>query len=510
VNVGAYIGFNSAWQNVMGPADKRPSADDIERMRQLIATGLENGAWGVSAGLDYKPAYYATTDEVIKVVEVAKHSRTNFTNHDRLTPESNFSSRTGIAETLAIGEAAGLVPVVTHMKAQGLAQGTADALLDLLHQSSARAHYAAADAYPYLAGQTGLGALIIPAWAQDGGREEMLKRFADPEQRARIVTEAEQAMKARFGGPEGVYLPATQRELTDVMRELQVSAGEAVVRLLEEGNAGAILRFGIEADIVKILQYPATSIACDCGATLSTRTHPRNYGTFPRVLGKYVRETKALTWEDAIRKMTALPANTIGMIDRGFLAPGMIADVTVFDPITIIDHATYEDPAKPSEGIRHVIVNGRFALRDGAPTGEQAGQVLTRSSHMPSRPMENRARIVAIRGPLTVGDAQVPIALDVAQPPRSRNAVGSLKVTDSRTNTTLEVKELGQLQVTNRWASFTGRARVLPSGDERAITVIVDVFDPEVSGRPATVTIQTDGEYQLTGTITSNRVVIGR
>lgn len=512
VNVGAFVGFNSAWQNVMGPADRRPTADEIERMRQAIVAGLERGAWGVSAGLDYKPAYFAKTDEVIKVVEVARPWRTNFSNHDRITPESNYSSRTGIAETIAIGEAADLVPIVTHMKAQGVEQGTAAALVDLLRQATARAHYTAADAYPYLAGQSGLGALIIPAWAQDGGRDKMLERFADPAQRARIVQEAEQAMKARFGGPEGVYLPATGRELTDVMREMQVSGGEAVVRLLEQNTAGAILRFGKEEDLVKILQYPATSIACDCGATTSTRMHPRNYGTYPRVLGRYVRETKTLTWEEAVRKMSGLPATMMGMVDRGFLAPGMAADVTVFDPETVIDRATYEEPAKLSEGIRHVVVNGRVALRDGAATGEQAGRTLTRTVHMPSRAMGiGRSRLVSSRGTVTTAEgAEVQMTLDLAQPARLRNAAGTFRLTDARTNMTLELRDPGLLQVANRWASFTGRARLMPSKEERTIVVIIDQFDPDASGRPATVIVQTDGDYQLTGTIPASRVAIGR
>src|SRR5262249_38119471 len=143
VNVGAYIGFNSAWSAVMGPADRRPTADDIAKMRQLIADGLESGAWGVSAGLDYKPADYAQTEGVIKAVDVAARWRTNVTNHDRLTPESNYSSRAGVAETIAIGEKTGIVPVVTHMKSQGREQGSAGALLDMMQQATARGHYTA-------------------------------------------------------------------------------------------------------------------------------------------------------------------------------------------------------------------------------------------------------------------------------------------------------------------------------------------------------------------------------
>src|SRR5262249_15159626 len=156
---------------------------------------------------------------------------------------------------------------------------------------------------------------------------------------------------------------------------------------LEKQNTSVILRFGSEVDLVKILQYPSTSIACDCGASLDTHNHPRFWGSFPRVLGHYVRETKALTWEDAVRKMSGLPAITIGMVDRGFIMPGMRADIAVFDPKTVIDHATYEQPTLPPDGVIHVLVNGRIALRDGKATGEQAGQSLLRSEHMPSREM---------------------------------------------------------------------------------------------------------------------------
>src|SRR5712692_3288080 len=402
VNIGAYIGFNSVWAAVMGPADRRATPDDIERMRGMIADGLEHGAWGVSAGLDYKPAYYAQVEEVVRVVEPAGKWRTNFPNHDRLTPESNFSSRAGVAETIAIGEKTRMVPVVTHMKSQGLEQGGAGTLLAMMEAATRRGDYTAADAYPYLAGQTGLGALLIPAWAQDGGRDTMLKRFQDPTLRARIVKETENAMRARFGGADGVYLPATKRQLADIVRDQQISPGEAVVRILEQGNETAILKFGSEADLVKILQHPTTSMACDCGATLNTRQHPRAWGSFPRVLGRYVREQHVLTWEDAIRKMTALPANTIGMVDRGYLAPGMTADVTVFDPNTIVDHATYEDPAQLSEGVRYVLVNGIVELRDGHVTGDRGGQVVSRTAHMPSRPMNTATpRRLSLKG--TIG-----------------------------------------------------------------------------------------------------------
>jgi N-acyl-D-amino-acid deacylase len=478
VNAGADIGFNSVWAQVVGLGDRRPTADDIVRMRRLITDGLTAGAWGVSAGLDYKPAYFAQTEEVIGVVDVAKSWRTYFTNHDRVTPESGFSSLAGMAETLAIGERAGLLPVITHMKVQGHEQGRADVILGQMRQTTARGTYVAADVYPYLAGQTGLVALIIPGWAQDGGREAMLKRFGNPAQRARIVNEAEAAMTARFGGAAGVYLPELKQELTAVMREMQVPAGEAVVRLLERGNFGIIARFGIEADLVKILQHPDSSVACDCGAVVRDAAHPRFYGTFPRVLGRYVREQQALTWEEAVRKMTGLPAATIGMVDRGLLAAGMAADVTVFDPATVIDHATFDEPMLPSDGIRFVLVNGRPALRDGQPTGERGGQALRRSPHMPSRPMNHDEARTAARRVTTGQDA---VVIDVKQEKGAHQARGTFRLTRKAEGVTLEISEFGQLQTARDWASFTGRARLRPADPARSVTVILDAGQIVVS-----------------------------
>jgi N-acyl-D-amino-acid deacylase len=500
VNAGAYIGFNSAWSDVVGPDNRKPTSSEVERMRELLLAGLESGAWGVSAGLDYKPAYFAQVEDVIRIVGVAAPWRTIFTNHDRITPESNFSSKAGIAETLAISGRANLVPVVTHMKAQGVEQGTAPAILRMMEQG----RYAAADAYPYLAGQSGLGALIIPGWAQEGGRDAMLRRFADPEQRARIVAEAEHAMKARFGGPAGVYVTTINRELTDVMKEMDVAGGEAIVRLLEERDMGAILRFGAEPDLVTILKHPATSIACDCGATPGEASHPRYYGTFPRVLGRYVRETKALTLEDAVRKMTGLPASTIGMVDRGFIAAGMAADITVFDPATVIDHATFEKPMELSEGIRHVIVNGRLALRDGKTTGERAGQLVLRTQHMPSRPMTTGERRVYASGNV----AESEVILDVRQEESGR-ARGSFRFTDSGSKATIEATELGLLQVSGTWASFTARAKWMPSNEERAITVIIDEIYPAASGA-AQVIVEAEDASVVAGALRGRASVLPR
>lgn len=500
VNVGANIGFNAVWASVMGQADKRPAPADIEEMRELIRRGLEQGAYGVSAGLDYKPGYYATAEEVGRVIDVARPWRTNFPNHDRLTPESGYSSRVGVAETIAIGGRSGLVPVVTHMKAQGREQGTAPALLQMMSEATAKGTYIAADVYPYLAGQSGLAALLIPGWALDGGRDAMLKRFADPGDRARIIKDAEEAMQARFGGPQGVYATGHGVELVSAMKEFGVSSpGEALLRLLEKADGGAILRFGVESDLVAILKYPHASVACDCGAVAGAATHPRYFGSFPRVLGRYVREQQALSWEDAVRKMTGLPAATIGLVNRGLLVPGMAADVAIFDPNTIADHATFEAPTAMPEGMRHVLVNGKLALKDGAVTGDKAGAVLLRGPHEPSRPMSaGVARKVSGR---TQG-SEVEVNLSVQQQPAQRLPRGRVKLLDRTSKTTFELTELGALQVMKGWAAVTGRGRA--GENERAMTVIVEQADPLDERTSTTITILGEDGFQLSRIVPKN------
>jgi len=293
-----------------------------------------------------------------------------------------------------------------------------------------------------------------------------------------------------------VFLPATKQQLVDVMRDQNARAGEAVVRILEAGNTTAILKFGSEEDLVAILKYPATAIACDCGATKDTRQHPRAWGTFPRVLGHYVRETRTLTWEDAIRKMTALPASTIGMVDRGFLAPGMAADVTIFDPQTVIDHSTYEDASRLSEGIRFVLVNGRMALRDGTPTGERVGRPLLRTRHMPTRPMTRREGKASARG--TIGD--VSVAIDVLQPANAAHAKGTLRIADAKTGEVMEAAEIGLLQTAENWSSFTAHVRFRLSRDEQWAVVIVDRGDP-AAPNATHVSVLVDGRERLGGVL---------
>jgi len=318
--------------------------------------------------------------------------------------------------------------------------------------------------------------LFIPGWALEGGRDAFVQRLRDRSARARIIRETEEGLVARVGSPANIRLIERNKTIAELMTEMGgVSAGEAIARVLEVENPGMIATFGIEPDLVKIMQYPDAAIACDCGAA-ARAAHPRFFGTYPRVLGRYVRETRAMPLADAVRKMTGLPATIIGMVDRGFIAVGMAADLAIFDSATVIDRATFEQPMAASEGIRFVLVNGRVALKDGEPTGITGGRALRRTRASVSRPM-----VVSLSLALEAEgvDSGRTLSVDLSQ--------RRLRVTGE--GETLEAIELGLLQTAPKWASVTGRLRDGTNGAEHAFVLIVDEAHSaatlEVDGRPA-------------------------
>jgi N-acyl-D-aspartate/D-glutamate deacylase len=467
VNYGLYSPFNAIWGAVVGLSDRRPTSAQIDSMRALVRRDLVGGAWGVSAGLDYQPAFFATTDEVVSVVDVARSWRTNFPNHDRVSVDNGYSSVAGMRQTLVIGELAGLVPVVTHMKLQGHEQGRAREALRMFDSVTQRGLFVAADVYPYLAGQTALSAFLIPGWAADGGREAMLARFRDSSTRARISTEMMEAIRARFGVADNIMVPDRGRNLAQLVGELGVrSVPDAVMALLTERQRGVIITFGIEPDLVEIMKWPNAAIACDCGAA-GTQSHPRYYGTFPRVLGRYVRTERRMSWEEAVRKMTTLPASIIGMVDRGAIAVGMAADLVVFDSTTVIDHATFEKPMEKPAGFRYVLVNGGVVLNDGEPTTRGGGRLLRRGASMPSRPASFAvARSVIVDVPTAT--------IRSTQGPSDRAAQGSVRL--AAPGLTLTSSSLGLLQSASGWAAISGRGTV--NGTETAFILMLDDRDP--------------------------------
>jgi N-acyl-D-amino-acid deacylase len=467
MNYGLYAPFNSIWGAVVGLSDSRPTQRQTDSMRALVRRGLTEGAWGVSAGLDYQPAFFAKTDEVIAVVDVARPWRTNFPNHDRVSPENGYSSMAGMRQTLVIGERAGLVPVVTHMKLQGHEQGRAAEAVRMFDSVTRAGTFVAADVYPYLAGQTALSALLIPGWAAAGGHDSMLARFRDSTTRLRIAREMNEAIRARFSTPDNIVLPDRGANLTQLMTQLGVaSVPDAVMALLTERQYGILATFGIEPDLIAIMRWRNSAIACDCGAA-PTNSHPRYQGSYPRVLGRYVRQQRLMSWEESVRRMTTLPASIIGMVDRGAVAVGMAADVVLFDSTAVIDRATFERPTEASEGIRHLVLNGRVVLRDGAPTGTGGGRILRRGLSMPSRPTRfDTARSVMVNAPGA--------SVSLTQGANDRSARGQLRITAP--GFVLVSTSLGLLQTMRGWGSVSGRGTV--NGADASFIVMLDERDP--------------------------------
>lgn len=457
VNVGAQIGFNAIWKSVMGDAQGRASIAQIEEMRARLTRALEAGAWGVSSGLDFAPLSGAHRDDIVAVLSAARDWHTNFPNHERLSPANGFSSLAGVAETIDIAESAGLMPVVTHIKLQGKEQGRTVDLLALIEAARGRGTSIAADIYPYTAGQTGLQDLLVPAWAQAGGRAAMLDRFSNNGLRGQIAEAAETTMAARFDGPRGVFVLAERAELSDLMKLEGVTAGEAVIRALERNPTPAILRFGNDRDVAELLRQPFVAVACDCGATLESNIHPRTYGTFPRILGKFSRSDKVLSLEAAIAKMTSLPAAISGMADRGLLRVGMAADITVFDPEVVADQATFENPARLSTGITEVIVNGRMAWRDEMPTGVRAGRILRRSAILPSRLPGREQAKVAGQLPISFGTRGAKLQFELggtSTPDRG----GKLAISSMAGANAFRSKRIGAIQRWDNWIAIAGWA----------------------------------------------------
>ncbi|MFZ4689822.1 MAG: N-acyl-D-amino-acid deacylase family protein [Polymorphobacter sp.] len=469
INYGAYIGFNSVWEAVVGNSDRRASAAEIGRMQALVRSGLQQGAFGVSAGLDYKPGFFATTAEVTEVVTAARGWRTNFPNHDRLFAGNGFSSFAGQAETIAIAKAAGLMPVVTHMHLLSRDQGRADDAFRMFAASAQRGVPVGVDAYPYTYAATALEQILIPAWAQAGGKSAMLQRFADPVQRARITAETDAVIETRIRGAKNIYLPDMKRELVDIVADRHVSPGEAIVQLIEQGETHVILRSVTDADRDRILRDPLTAISCDCGAIASQTGHPRNWGAYPRFFGHYVRDRHIAAWPEAVRRATALPAAMIGLVDRGWLRPGMAADVTLFDPATIIDRATIEQPVRPSIGIAAVIVNGRFAWRDGVFTPD-TGMILRRGRSEPTRLMEP-AIDTRIKAQLALPAG---VWLDVkAGHDRAGNVDGHAVITGIAGGARFTIDHPGLLQTSDGWAALTGTGH-WGDGRAAAATLVID------------------------------------
>jgi dihydroorotase/N-acyl-D-amino-acid deacylase len=390
VNIASFIGQGAVRAAVIGTANRKPTAEELEKMRGLVEQGMKDGAFGLSSGLFYVPGTFTPTDEVIELARVAGRFGGIYISHMRDEAAGVVDS---VKETIAIGERGGLPTQVTHHKIIGPANwGKSGETLRLIDEARARGVDATIDQYPYTASSTSIQAALLPAWAQEGGRAEIVSRLKDAATRAKVKTETIRIIKNERGGgdPKNIVIAGcgwdktlAGKNLGDVtrlrgMEPTVENAADAALWIVENGGCSGIFHAINEADLERILKHPATMIGSDGEIPIfgQAHPHPRSYGTFARVLAVYVRERHTITLEEAIRKMSSFPAQRLGLLDRGLLRPGMKADIAVVDPARVRDVATFERPHQYAEGVSAVIVNGQVVFERGAMTAARPGKVL--------------------------------------------------------------------------------------------------------------------------------------
>jgi dihydroorotase/N-acyl-D-amino-acid deacylase len=394
INVAAFVGQGTIRSQVMGLVNRKATPDEIERMKRLAEQAMRDGAFGLSTGLFYVPGNFTPTEEVVEIARVVGRMGGIHISHMRQEAAQVLDS---VRETIRIGEEGGLPTQVTHHKIIGKPNwGKSVETLRLVEEARARGVDVTIDQYPYTASSTGIQALV-PQWALEGGSKSTAERLAAPDTRAKIkATIVENLQLDRGAGdPRNVQIvncasdrTLAGRNIADITRARGQeptfeNAAETVIDLVLKGGCSAIYHAINEEDVARIMQSPYTMIASDGDIPVfgQASPHPRSYGTFARVLGRYVREKQVLTLEEAVRKMSSYPAQRLKIWDRGLLRPGMKADLVIFDPATVNDRAQFDKPHQYSVGFRDVMVNGKFALRDEKVTAERPGRVLYGPAH---------------------------------------------------------------------------------------------------------------------------------
>ena len=387
VNALTYVGHGAVRRRVLGEENRAPSEEELDRMRDLVRQGLEQGAFGLSSGLFYIPGNYATTEEVIELARVAAgYEPAIYDTHDRDLGAAypSFGYLASIEEAIRIGEESGTKVIFSHFNAQGAANyGRAPEGAAAIEAARSRGVPVFGAQHVYTATQSSLRAYTVPRWASAGGREAMLERFSDPDT-VRVLDEATAEMLAIRGGAERIRFSDPRphlngRTLAEVADEWGVPAPEAARRILAEGNA-SVMNVGLYDPVnTAFLAEQDWMMTCTDGRDIEPGTpvgHPRVYGAFTKKLRDFVFDEQRISLAFAIRSMTGLAAEFLELTDRGFLREQMKADIAVLDPERIRDRATYDDPHQYSEGTVHVLVNGEFAIREGTHTGALAGRPL--------------------------------------------------------------------------------------------------------------------------------------
>ncbi len=388
-NIGFFAGHSWIRKQVLGMADRAPTTAELEEMKAYVARTMEDGALGLSTGLLYVPANYAETEEVIELAKVAAEYGGVYYTHMRDEARQLLPA---VREAIRVGAEAGLPVHINHFKSMGVANwGQTVQSLALVDSARAAGIDVKVDLYPYAAGSTG-SSVLFPQWVLAGGRDSFRVRVSDPVVRGRVERETEDWMHRDWTGGDLSRIQFRSvpglpefngRRMSDLAAQRGLPNNDATgvqlaIELQLAGGFTAIYHFMDEADIERIMRHPFAMFETD-GDPVGFGVgfpHPRSYGTFPRILGEYVRERGIITLEEAIRKMTSLSADEIGQSERGRIAEGMFADITVFDADRIADQADYVDPHRYSIGILHVIVNGVPVIAEGSVTGAKPGRVL--------------------------------------------------------------------------------------------------------------------------------------
>lgn len=388
-NVATYVGHGTLRIAVMGFENRPASDDELARMKHLLEEGLEAGAIGLSLGLMYAPGNYTSREELVELCSVLAKYDGLLATHIRGEGNSLVPS---VEEVIWIAESAGVPLQLSHLKAAGEGNwGDVSRAMELVEGARSRGLDVTCDVYPYTAGSTTLTTLL-PPWALEGGIPRTLERLRDPDVRGRIGEELAHEQDGwdnlmASTGWENVYISSAAgdvegKHVAQISETRGVEPAECVMDLLIEhdGQVSIVFFHMADADVEQVLKWDHSLIASDSLHDQAEKPHPRLYGTFPRVLAKYVREEGLLTLEEAVRKMTSFPARRFKLDRRGLLATGHAADVVVFDPDTISEEATYEDPKRFPEGISHVLVNGARVIESGAHLGIREGRAIGRSN----------------------------------------------------------------------------------------------------------------------------------
>jgi N-acyl-D-aspartate/D-glutamate deacylase len=390
VNIATLAGHGTIRKDVLGFAERAPDAYELKSMLDRMQSALDDGVFGLSTGLEYLPGGYANLDEICALADITKSAGGFYASHIRNERDELVSS---VEECLAVGRRSNIPVQLSHHKVErrrnwGLVKQT----LGMMREARESGMDISTDVYPYTAFMTGLAVILLPQWAQAGGGSEIVERLKDPATRARIVkhiiADDPDWDQIRVGFSRN-RRDAQGMTLVALGNKEGRSPLDAALNLLidEEGMVGAAYFAMSEDDVEEIMRDPYTMIGSDgvaaapVGQLGEDKIHPRTYGTFPRVLGEYVRRRSVISLEESVRRMTSLPASRMRISDRGCVEPGYYADLVVFNPDKVVDLATFDNPHQFSTGIEHVLVNGRMAIRNGRQTDSLAGKVLRRSTN---------------------------------------------------------------------------------------------------------------------------------